>query len=234
MNPADSSGDIAAEIAKRAEQAERELAALKDESTVTDDLVREVAATSPAELRTEISKRESLIIELQHDRVRLQQRQKHLDALQKAAAAEQFDLEPLREEKTLADRATADLERQVDQERRENRVAFTLPQGCQKEGWLAVIEADRIVAAPIGRPSKPVEFRATGVLLFGKSAADQFGGWIGQQGLQSAYFLLLVRPGAASMFDDAERMLTTGSVSHGFDLVSRDAMIIHPERGAAP
>jgi hypothetical protein len=79
-----------------------------------------------------------------------------------------------------------------------------------------------------------VTFVATGLPVFGSSAADNFEKWIDGQGLSSAYFLVLVRPGTESEFDGVQRMFDRKSISHGFDLVDADQTILHPERGAAP
>lgn len=231
---ADSSGQIAAEIAERVQKVESELAALKDRTTETSELVREIAATSPAELRNEITQREAMITELSSEKERIQRRLLKVTELEKTTAVKLFDLHPVEEEKQKLERSYADLERQVQQERQENRVLFTLPRGFQKEGWIAVIEANRIITAPIGREAKPIEFRTSGISLFGRSSTKEFTNWIEQQGLRSAYFLLLVRPGAATSFDETDDALTNLAVSHGFDLISRDIILFHPERGAAP
>lgn len=231
---ADSSGEIARELADRASKLEAQLSAIKEQSAQTTDLVREIAATSPADLRSEISSREAQIAALQSDKERLQSRRQKVGELEKVAIASQLELVTIEEETAQIEQAALDLERQVLKERQENRIVFTMPRGSQKEGWIAVIESGRIIAVPVGREARPVEFRSSGTALFGANAAKLFGKWIQQQGLRTAYFLLLVRPGAAMTFDETEEELGELSVSHGFDVVSRDVAIIHPERGAAP
>ena len=148
--------------------------------------------------------------------------------------AEQFDLEPLKEELVRTLRAATTLEQQLAEETAENRTIFTLPKGAQKEGWLAVIDSTQITVAPIGRAARPTTFVATGLALFGSSAADNFEKWIDEQRLGSAYFLLLIRPEGYKTFDEVQPFLETKRISHGFDLIGDDQVIFHPERGAAP
>ena len=230
----DSSGALVVELAARLAQIEDELTELRAATASTDELVREVAATSPAELRNEIAQRESAIAELELERARLERQRTGWKAREKAERAEGFELEPVREQQARVEREAAELEQQRKEERAENRTVFSLPHGFQKEGWLVVIGAKQIDVAPLGRPARPVAFVGKGLPLFGTSAAGAFEKWIDDQGLRSAYFLLLVRPEAARTFDEVEELLTKKSVSHGFDLIGADQSILHPERGAAP
>ena len=230
----DSSGNLAVELAARLVAAEVELAELKAAAGTTDDLVREVAATSPAELRNEIAQRESTIAELERERARLERQRGQWQTREKEAQTEQFDLEPLRQQQANALAEAAELDRQRTSEQVENRTVFSLPRGFQKEGWIVVIDATQIAIAPLGRPAQPVVVRASGLPLIGTSAAAGFVAWIEREQLRSAYFLLLVRPDAARAFDDVQELLTDKSISHGFDLIGADQSILHPERGAAP
>lgn len=230
----DSSGHLAVELTARLAAAEAELAELKAAAGTTDDLVREVAATSPAELRNEIAQRESAIAELERERTRLERQRGKWQTREKEEQTEQFDLEPLRQQQASALAEAAELDRQRTSEQAENRTVFSLPRGFQKEGWIVVIDATQIAVAPLGRPAKPVVVRASGLPLIGTSAAAAFVAWIEREQLRSAYFLLLVRPEAARAFDDVQELLTDKSISHGFDLIGSDQSILHPERGAAP
>ncbi len=230
----DSSASVALELVKRLERAESELAQLRAISDSTDDLVREVAATSPGELQNEIAERESKIVELEREKARLERQETLWKAREKEELARQFDLEPLKQEQANAELAIIDLERQRLNENEENRVVFSLPRGMEKEGWLAVIDSEQIFVAPLGRPAKPTMFVTTGQLLVRNSAADNFEAWILKNRLNSAYFLLLIRPGSSEEFDHVQKKLAAQKIAHGFDLISADQNILHPERGAAP
>ena len=208
----DSSGALAVELAARLAQIEAELIELRTATASTDELVREVAATSPAELRNEIAQRESAIAELEVVRARLERQRTGWKAREKEERAEGFELEPVREQQARLEREAAELEQQRKAERAENRTVFSLPRGFQKEGWLVVIGAKQIDVAPLGRSARPVAFVGKGLPLFGTSAAGAFEKWIDDQGLRSAYFLLLVRPEAARTFDEVEELLTKKSV----------------------
>ena len=230
----DSSGNLAVELVARLAAAEVELAELNAVAGTTDDLVREVAATSPAELRNEIAERQSAIVELERERTRLERQRGQWKTREKQAQTEQFDLEPLRQQQANALAEAAELVRQRTSEQVENRTVFSLPRGFQKEGWVVVIDATQIAIAPLGRPAQPVVVRASGLPLIGTSAAAAFVAWIEREQLRSAYFLLLVRPDASRAFADTQELLTAKSISHGFDLIGSDQVILHPERGAAP
>jgi len=230
----DTSGRIAADLVARLDAAQSELALLRAAADLTDGLVREVAATSPAELRTEISQRESAIAELQRELSRLERQRQQWLAREKEELAESFDLEPMRQQLANAVTSADQVDLQRASEQSENRTVFTLPRGFQREGWIAVLDAQRITVAPLGRPAKPIVFTASGLPLIGTTAAHALVQWIERQQIQSAYFLLLVRPDAATMFDEVHELLTNQPIAHGFDVIDSDRSIIHPERGAAP
>ena len=230
----DSSVAMAVVLLDRLEREEAELARLLATAENSDELVREVAATSPAELRNEIADRNSAIADLERERTRLEKQRQQWQTQEKERLADQFDLEPLKADLAKTIEEIEALEQQRANERAENRTIFTLPRGMQKEGWLAVIDSKQIAVAPIGRAAKPTIFVATGITLFGSSAAEKFGKWVAEQNLSSAYFLLLIRPGGATGFDQLRDILEKKQVSHGFDLINADQTILHPERGAAP
>ena len=98
----DSSGNLAVELVARLAAAEVELAELNAVAGTTDDLVREVAATSPAELRNEIAERQSAIVELERERTRLERQRGQWKTREKQAQTEQFDLEPVRKQQANA------------------------------------------------------------------------------------------------------------------------------------
>ncbi|MEI8018446.1 MAG: hypothetical protein WCH39_09600, partial [Schlesneria sp.] len=230
----ESSSAMAVTLIEHLARAEAELARLRKVTESADELGREAAVTSPAELRNEIAQRESTILELERERKRLEQQSQKWLTRKKEKLSQQFDLEPLKEEQRKTELAASDLERQLADEQAENRTIFTLPRGLQKEGWLAVIDAHQITVAPLGLAARPTTFVATGLSLFGSSPSGNFEKWIVDQRLSSAYFLLLVRPDAAVAFDKVQEMLEKKMVSHGFDLIGADQKILHPDRGAAP
>ena len=189
--------------------------------------------STPAELKAEIARHERTIEDLRRELRRQEERRKRLVAQQQAATAEKFDLDPLRRrlEQTLQE--TRDLQGQLEQDKQENRVLFTLPRGSNKEGWVAVVESDKITVAPLGRAAKPQVFVTTGVILK-TTGADALADWIVRNQLRSAYFLVLIRPNGSRTFDTLEEALRGKSVSFGFDLIDAERSVLHPERGAAP
>src|SRR5690606_33078725 len=102
-------------------------------------------------------------------------------------------------------------------------------------GWLAVIEAGQIETAPLGREARPLRFVDKPAGLIGTdSAADQFLEWAGNKRSTNTYFLLLVRPDGAEVFNEMETSLTLRGFEFGFDLIAADQAVLHPQRGAAP
>lgn len=230
----DSASAMAVVLKERLEQIEAELAQLRNAADSTNELVRAAAATSPAELRNEIAQRELAIEELLREQKRLEEQGLKWQSQETEKLAEQFDLEPLKDEQARTSRAADLLEAQIAEEAAEKRPIFSLPKGSQQQGWLAVIDSQQIEVAPLGRAARPEKFVATGIAFLGSSAAANFEKWIKDQQLGSAYFLLLIRPGGDEVFQSVQSILLQQSISHGFDLISADQAMLHPERGAAP
>jgi len=210
------------------------LAELKVAAGTTDELVREMAHTSPAALRLEIDQRTSAIVELEREQTRLERERGKWQTREKEEQARQFDLDPLRKQRKASLADATQLDRQRAAEQAENRTIYSLPRGFDKQGWILVIEAQTISVAPLGRAAKPLVFKSSGISLFGKSAAAALGDWIEREHLRAAYFLVLVRPEASTPFHDVQSLLTDKSISYGFDLIGADETNLNPERGAAP
>lgn len=230
----DTSRQIAIELAERIAAADAELAQLNTTVEFTDNLVQEIAETSPVELSAEIAHRESAISALKEQELRLEKQAQQWLARIKEKEVEQFELDPLRKKTEDALQEAAELEQQQAAVDAENRTVFSLPRGFQKEGWIAVIDQQLITVAPLGRPAKPVVLTATGLPLLGNSAAEELVEWLDRQQLRSAYFLLLVRPDASLNFHEVQELFSKKRLSYGFDLIGQDDAIMHPERGAAP
>ena len=230
----DSSSALAIDLASRLERAETELAQLQTVAAATDELVREVASISPADLKHEISGRESRIATLEQEKRRLEELAVVWRSREKEELAEQFDLEPLKDELVHVEKSLEDVVQKRTEEQTENRTIFSLPRGMQKDGWIAEIDLQQILVAPMGRPAKPTTFVATGLPLVGSSATDNFEKWIDDHQLNSAYFLVLIRPEATATAYPVQQLLERKRISHGYDLIDANQMILHPERGAAP
>lgn len=229
----DSTALLAAEVSKRLEQLEAELAQLQTMASMTDELARELADATPADLQREITARQQDLQRLEQQRSRLEEQARLWKDREKEQLAEQFDLEPFKQEATTVEAMTAELERQRADEHAENRTIYSLPRGTQKKGWIVELESGRITIAPIGRAEPPKTFESSGVSLIGTSAAGNFAKWIDSQSREDFYFLLLLRPDSGDEFDQVHKMLETKKISHGFDLIDAERTVFHPERGAA-
>jgi len=229
----DSSAAPSAELKTRLNHAEMELSQLQQIANRTNNLVRGVAESSPAQLKEEIAKREATIAELERQKARLDQQDKLWQGQKQSQLIEQFDLDPSRTERETLERTIAALEQERRAEQAENRPVFAMPRGMQKDGWLVLIEPERISVAPLGRSAKPVVLTATGLPLVGSTAVQNFEIWLDKQEVASSYFFLLLRPGASESFHEISKVFDSKKISYGFDVVGSDQSIMDPERGAA-
>ena len=130
-----------------------------------------------------------------------------------------------------AEKKAAELQSRIEKERRVDRRLFSLPRGFDKKGWVVVISADGISAAPLAEASHPVTFPVRDGL---ESAVEAFMRWSSTHATRNKYYLLLVRPAAAEVFDSVRNRLQADGVEFGFDLIDKDQVILDPERGVAP
>lgn len=231
---ADTSSGVAEDLAVRIEELRVELARLRDQTARTDSTVREVAKFSPAELQIEVRNAEQAIQELQSRQKLLAERNKLWQSREKAALAKEFDLQPQQRQLEQARKASDDLEQQIEAGRNDKRPIYGLPKGVTNGGWVAIIEKDIVTVAPLGRPAKPQLFKTGTLSLFSGTSAGAFVKWVKQEKQQNAYFLLLIRPGGATQFDEVDTQFTLSDISYGFDLIDAHQEILHPEKGAAP
>lgn len=227
----ESSSEFADELVTRIAEVEVESAKLRKELDQTDGLVQQIAGTSPAELKAEVVRRESVLDDLRREVKRQEEKRMRLLAQETATAAERFELNPSLRQLDLTVQEIGELQGQLEREKKEDRVIFTLPRGFDKDGWVAVVELDSIVIAPLRRAAKPQVFVSTGTFLK-KSASVALADWIERGGLRSAYFLILIRPNGTQTFDELEEALRGKSVTFGFDLIDANRQILHPDRGA--
>ena len=92
----------------------------------------------------------------------------------------------------------------------------------------------KISVAPLGRPAKPLVFTDTGLGLFGSSAVNHFEKWLDEKQHRVGLFSAAGPTVDRQTFADLQQSLSKQSISHGFDLVDADQVVLHPERGAVP
>ncbi len=226
---------VATDIESAITEAEAELETLQGSVQELNTLISDIAETSPSELQNEIDSLRRRIDEKEQGLKQLQAQEEQLKEEKEDVLVQQFDRKDEREELNKVIRELADLQEQLEQEREEDRLVFTLPKGSKKSGWLAVIESGRIETAPIGRESQPIRFTSRSSGFLGTdSAVNQFMEWARNKNASSSYFLVLVRPSGASAFDQLESRLSLSGIQFGFDLIGENQSVLHPERGAAP
>lgn len=226
---------VAAEVEAAIAEAEAELKSLQGTVEALNSLIGDIAETSPAELTAEIDSLRRRIEEKKRQIEQLQNQAEELELEEKDVLVERFDLQDERARLETVEQEIAELEEQIEQETSDDRLVFSLPKGFRKSGWLAVIEAGQIETAPLGREARPLRFVDKPSGLIGTdSASDQFLEWAGRRSTTKTYFLLLVRPSGAEVFDELETRLNLRGFEFGFDLIAPHQAVLHPERGAAP
>jgi len=214
--------------------AETELAARQQNVGTTDDLIREVARWSAAELHQRINEQQQEKESQTRELERLRQQKSRLAEAERVLAAERFDAQQVLEELVETRERNAELEAQAAAEKEDKRPIFTMPRGTQSEGWLVVCEESRVTVARVGHAAPPLVFSGRGGLTR-PSAARAFLDWAREQRTTaSPYFLLLVRPSGIDTFDEIEAAFHGGGYHFGFDPVARDQVLLDPQRGAAP
>jgi hypothetical protein len=149
-----------------------------------------------------------------HARYRTEQRD--LAAQSKAANSEQKE------------RELKEVQRKLEQWRGKKRIVYRTAANDGKQPWLVELAGDAFQVAPVGKAAPPIRFvqpdsddRQTALLA-----------WC--QGLSPARdsIHLLIKPGAADIFDEVQEALRRRGFSLGIDLLSADQVAIDPETGA--
>lgn len=231
---ADTSAGVVEDLTARIAELQSQLAQLQDQTARTDSTVQEVAKFSPTELQAEVKNAEQAIQDLQARQKQLAERNKLWQSREKAALAQKFDLRPQQLQLEQTHKANRDLEQQIEAGRNDKRPIYGLPRGVTNGGWVAVIEKDIVTVAPLGRQAKPQLFQPSTLTLFTGTSAGAFVKWVKKENHQNSYFLLLIRPGGATQFDEVDTLFSKSSISYGFDLIDAHQEILHPEKGAAP
>lgn len=234
--PADAAASldaVADQLSAQIREAEERLKEIQTSLDKGDDFVKEVAGTSPAELRNEQRQREQSIVDLKKELQEQEERKARLKQERDGVEADTFDLAPTQEENARLQAEIRQIEQSLVEEEKDGRVLFTLPKGFTKSGWIAVVEPGTVSVAPMEQKAAPKVFKGAGS-LFSRSATRQFADWIKSEMLTDAYFLILLRPESAKMFNELEEMLEKHSIAFGFDVIAADLPVLDPEKGAAP
>jgi len=197
-----------------------------------DLLAKEAARQSPAQIRDQIASLESEIERLFAENIELRAKAEQLRNEELKTKDNESRTKPIHDELAALEAAAANLKREIEDIRKDDRPVFTLPKGFKKDGWLAVIEKNRILIAPIGRRATPLLFEDQAGLLASESAADRFLAWTRKEASRESYFLLIVRPDGANDFEEITDSFRGRDVAFGYDVIGRYSPLIHPEKGA--
>jgi len=213
------------------ERAAAAAAELEARLQANDEQIRQSAALSPADLQRQIDDFTADSEQLATETAALQSQLDDLQQRERALRIEAAERSDVHEQADDARQTADDLERQLETERAENRLVFELPRGFNKQGWIAVISANEVSVAPLGRASPPRTFTAEGG-LFGSSAESRFLEWTSSLRQSDLYLLLMIRPDGTSAFESIVVELDRRGIPYGFDLVPAGQTLLHPERGA--
>ncbi len=106
--------------------------------------------------------------------------------------------------------------------KRSNQVIFNAVPGESKSPWLAELSASQILAAPIGRRSRPERF----------GSPSEFIGWARQRQRDAEYFVLMIKPSGVRVFPEVLHSLQGLGFDIGFDLLDEDHTALNPDTGA--
>lgn len=213
--------------------AESELEEMQAVSSEQDAQLRELADASPIALREQLDELRRTLTATQIKSEELRGRGQRLRDRHKSLQVKWF--ENKQKARDLADlrRRQAELRKEIDEVRQDDRPIYSMPRGTKLKGWLALVESGTITVAPLGRASRPTTFRGSkkGVLgTFGP--VDEFMQWARRQPKASAYFFLIVRPDGREEFDKLEEALASQRFQFGFDLAGLDETVLDDARGA--
>ena len=226
----DSSESIVNDVAARVQEMETEIATLKTSLRTAANVAQDVAETSLAELKSEVSGRRASIAELEAQRSKLESQVAEWQRRQKQELTRQFDQQPMKEQQQTITKTVAELEREIAEVESDERTIYQMPRGSAKSGWIVIVDAGVIDVAPIGQRRKPVRFGKKG---FGGTAGASLVSWINAQKLDKEYFFFLVRPEGIIEYAELDRLLAGSGISRGFDLIDMEEEILDPERGAS-
>lgn len=214
-------------------QAEAELQATQAASTQADSQLRELSDASPIALREQLKELRRTLEAAQVESESLRGRGQQLKTQHKSIKVKWFENKAQAQELTELRQRQAELQKQIDGVREDDRPIYSMPRGTKLKGWLAVVESGTITVAPLGRASRPTTFRGRkkGVLS-SSGAVDEFMAWARRQPKAAAYFLVIVRSDGHDEFGKLEEALTSQQIRFGFDLAGLEQTVLDSERGA--
>lgn len=215
------------------DEAHQQRRRLTEQVAEADRQFRALAAAPPRQLQARIDELEREIEEFKRQIERQRAQSDELTEQEQQVAAERFDAQADEEELQRIQAQIDDLEERIDRLRSSERPLYGLPRGFRGEGWLVVVDAERIEAASLARRQRPIVFESSAGSLDDGPAAP-FLRWADLQDSGSSYWLLLVRPDGVDVFDLLEPALRAQRLRYGFDLVAQDETILDPESGAVP
>lgn len=222
---------VANQLREAIRQAQAEAAELEAELQSDEELIARAAELPIESLKHRIARQLEEIERLRDQNDQLSMQVDAQEQSEQAAQLELFHSQPMQEERQMLRSQVERIRERIESDRNDQRPLFSLPRGVNKAGWLVVISANGIEAAPLGREAVPFHFSGRSVLgVSTTTAADEFLEW-SQRLNGQVYFLLLIRPGGSKYFDSISETLDRRGLSYGFDLIDVDESILHPQRG---
>ncbi|MDB5349540.1 MAG: hypothetical protein JWN86_787 [Planctomycetota bacterium] len=228
----DPANRVARDLDAAVDQAERERNTLKDQvRRSASDLVRALDHASTDSLASR-EEAEAASRSLEHEVGTLQERSLDAKHREDRVEARKF---AARDDESRRDRIREDARKardQIDRERREDRVYYTAGESSGRERWLVELGGEKIAAAPLDRPQRPVAFLG-GSQVEEDAGLDRFLAW-SRSDVPDAYFLILVRPSGYQRYSKVEDTFRSSRRSFGFDLIGESKKVLDDETGAGP
>jgi hypothetical protein len=205
--------------------AQDEIRRLNDRRTRGEKLLAELVDVAPGELAEQAGDLERLVLLLERDATNLQEKEKKALGREQQAQAQAQAREPDRQKVPELAERSQQLASALERLKSENRVLYHPATGAPKAPWLVEVTAERLAAAPVGRPAQPQIFDRPTRL------AD-FKHWVITLDRNSDYLVLLIKPSGVTIFDQLNEDLKRLGFDLGFDLLSADQTAIDPQAGA--
>jgi len=143
--------------------------------------------------------------------------------------AKRFDREKQNAKKAAEELRAKDLDEQLRQVRKQNRLFYNSRSADGKQVWLIQIEANQVLVAPVGTQAPAKVFSQRFAMLRHAAFAD----WLTHRSANADFFFLLVRSEGTAEFANLRELLIKHRFTIGFDLLGPRQIAVDPEKGAA-
>lgn len=210
-----------------------EIEELRRQQQSNDSMISRAADLSAVELETRLGQ---LAVEQENLDDRLAAAEAEKARLAKAAKASKVrdtGMPALKAKLVELETEQRGVRQEINEEENSNRVRFAFPRGQERAGVLVVVSEKQILAGPIDQSVAHHRFVGDAILPGYDNARRDFLNWARQSG-PGGYFLFLIRPSGADMWDDLQPEVRSARVDFGFDLIDESEEVFDSPSGDRP